>query len=330
LSKEGGRAKNAAVRGSSSACRRSLARWTLRWAATVPLLATLLTPRDGNAAPHVEAPATCGSSAEFERELALRLAPGVQAPPTQVRIEAIESGYRLRMRVAGEERELLDPSCRELFRAAVVIAVAQSTQRASNRAAPEKGERAPLDVDATGRASSGAAEEETSSPSRWHLRAAAGSGVSLGLTPRPVLGLDVEVNARTSRLGVAVVGRWLAESSERDRRARGVDVWGVGGELHGLYQPAPLLQARAGLAAYALRGTGVGSAADASGWAWAAGPAAGFLLTPPLPGQIWAGVGGTAQLNLIRATFEIDNYGEVYAVPRVTGALFLRLGWEFF
>ncbi|HEY8944982.1 MAG TPA: hypothetical protein VIM73_12005 [Polyangiaceae bacterium] len=320
------------MRGSSSACRKSLARWThrYRWAAAVLLLATLLTPRDGAAAPLVEAPATCGSSAEFEHELAVRLAPGVETPPTQVHIEAIESGYRLRMRVAGEERELVDPSCRELFRAAVVIAVAQSKQRASNRAAPGKGERAPLVVGATGQAPPGAADDETSSPSRWHLRAAAGSGVSLGLTPRPVLGLDVEANARTSGLGVAVVGRWLAESSERDRRDRGVDVWAVGGELLGLFQPVPLLQLRAGLAAYALRGNGVGSAADASGWAWAAGPAAGFLLTPALPGQIWAGVGGTAQLNVIRATFQIDNYGEVYAVPRVSGVLFLRLGWEFF
>jgi hypothetical protein len=106
----------------------------------------------------VEVPLGCGSEVEFSGEVRRRLGSDIQPLPTSLRIEPEAGGYVLRMQVGSEQRELRDPSCRELFRAAVVVAatIAMSEARRRNPAlggaaapAPEASPAAPSPAAAT-------------------------------------------------------------------------------------------------------------------------------------------------------------------------------------
>jgi hypothetical protein len=297
------------------------------WALAI-LLASALAAKTVRAETDVNVPEHCGSPAEFTREVTARLAAGVEIPATVVRIAPQSESYRLEMRVGEEQRELLDADCRELFRAAIVIVVARSANR-TGASAPRAEERAPGEPEAAPRTEA----SPSSHPSfarRWHARIGAGGGVSLGLLPKPVLMLDLEAQALGSELGVTATVRYLAEGETSDELDRGVSVTGFGGQLALSYQPVPMLQARAGVGGYRLTGVGLGSPSRVNDTAWSGGATAGLMLTPPLSELVWAGAGAEAQLNLVRARFEISNYGEVFRVPLFSACIFLRLGWQFF
>jgi hypothetical protein len=72
-----------------------------------------------------------------------RLGSDIEPLPTSLRIEPEAGGYLLRMQVGSEQRELRDPSCRELFRAAVVVAATIALSEARRRNPALGGEAAP-------------------------------------------------------------------------------------------------------------------------------------------------------------------------------------------
>lgn len=286
---------------------------------TLVLLA-VCAPRLGVASPHVEAPAGCGTSSEFAGELKKRLGRESAIPPTGLRIERVGDGYRLDMQLGGEKRELFDRSCRELFRAAVVIVVARASER-SERPAPKP---------ANSSESSHAANTGARSPTDWHLRLGLGGGVNLGLSPRPGVALELEAQALRQHLGIALAIRHLVKTGQQDEQDFGVSVRGLGGRLALAYLLGPTWQAQAGIGAYWLQGSGLGRIDRANGAAWAVGPTAGLAAVPLHGSGIWVSAGAETQLNLLRARYEILNYGEVFRVSLFSVSIFLRLGWEFF
>lgn len=254
------------------------------------------------------APPNCGSGAEFERELGERLGSEVEIPSTHVVIERAGSGYRLHMQIGAETRELYDPDCKELLRAAVVIAVAHSTKSVEPETAAQ-----PV-----------GAAQDASSP--WQVRAALGGGVNVGLTPELVLTMDLEAEASWSRAGIIGTFRYVTEGGSEDPAGVGVSITGLGAGLAFGYRLSPIWQARLGAAAYRLAGTGLGSTSTSGDTAWGGGPTFGVLATPLFRSRVWVGVGAEAQLNVIRARFEILNYEEVFRVPLFSGTIFFRVG----
>jgi hypothetical protein len=113
-----------------------------RWLGGVLAACSMLTPvRNAQAA--VEVPLGCGSELEFSGEVRRRLGSDIEPLPTSLRIEPEAGGYVLRMQVGSEQRELRDPSCRELFRAAVVVAATIALSEARRRNPALGGEAAP-------------------------------------------------------------------------------------------------------------------------------------------------------------------------------------------
>ena len=83
------------------------------------------------AAPSATLPPGCGTAEEFEREVRQRLGRETALPTTSLEIVPEGSAFRLRMSVGAEQRELEDTDCRQLFRAAVVVAVAVTLSRSA-------------------------------------------------------------------------------------------------------------------------------------------------------------------------------------------------------
>src|SRR6185369_685687 len=96
-----------------------------------------------------------------------------------------------------------------------------------------------------------------------------------------------------------------------------------------------LWQARLGLAAQRLSGSGMGSITQrGSDSAWAAGPTLGLTFVPFQSGPAWVGLGAEGQLNAVRGHFQILHYYrpvselayDAYQVPWLAGSAFVRLG----
>jgi hypothetical protein len=244
-----------------------------------------------------------------------------------VQIEPGLKSYRLSMQVGSESRELRDADCRELFRAAVVVAVAIVSSDARTR--PRGAEAAPKES-AIDRATSDSDDVEgrVSASPRTEFGMSLGSGLKLGLLPAPALALELEAKTGWGAVGIAAGARYLTPSSAEDGPRR-VTVSALGAHVVGLLRPSRSWEARAGVAAYRLSGSGTGTLESGSDSAWTLAPVAGILLIPFQSSGAWAGVAGEGQLNLLRSRFEILNHGEIFSVPLVSGAAFLRFGWQF-
>lgn len=144
--------------------RASSRRWLGGVLAACSMLASVVHARAA-----VEVPLGCGSEVEFSGEVRRRLGSDIEPLPTSLTIEPEAGGYVLRMQVGSEQRELRDPGCRELFRAAVVVAatIALSEARRKN---PALGGEAALAPEASPAAPSPAA---TTAPSAAAPSAAA-------------------------------------------------------------------------------------------------------------------------------------------------------------
>lgn len=288
------------------------------------LAALSLVPARARAESALDIPPECGSRAAFDSELRQRLGDGAPLGAVQVSITRVAAAYHLRVRVGGEVRELADPSCSELFRASVVVAVAMLMPN------PEPAE-APLET--------APPTQPHSSPSgrRPRFTLAAGAGASIGTLPPPVLALELESKVLWRHWGLGVGLRYLTPGEERDAQGRGVRLQALGGGLTGIFRPSPTWEARLGFAAQRLFGEGLGAGPafqSYGGSAWAAGPTIGLGFVPFESGPFWIGLGAEGQLNLLRGRFEILNYSEIidnsteiYAVPWLAGSAFVRLGW---
>ncbi|MEO6603325.1 MAG: hypothetical protein ABIQ16_25805 [Polyangiaceae bacterium] len=282
-------------------------------------LALCALPRLAPAAATAAIPTECGSRSAFEAELRDRLGPNVSLDTTRVMLTPDVSGYRLVVEVGTERRELYDPNCPELMRAAVVIALALLEPRATETEAPREA-KAMLSVPP---------RATQDGPRAMHFALAGGAGIHIGTVPIPTLLLDLDAQLKWTRWGVAVGFRYLLPSSERDRTDHGARVSGIGAYMAGTYEPWARVQARLGVIGYRLSGTGLGSVERSADTAFELGPTLGASFTPFQSAPFWTNVAAEGQLNLLRAHFDILNYGTVFSVPALSGSLFLRGGVVF-
>jgi hypothetical protein len=265
-------------------------------------------------------PAECGSRAAFDAELRARLGEDAPLADTSVIIAPRHEGFHLRVMVGDEQRELEDPSCTELFRAAIVIAVSMLLERK---------ESPPRATPAT------VAPPQPPPRSGPSASVALGAGLAAGTLPKPVLALELEGKALWRSIGVGAAVRYLLSAERRDDTQQGAELSALGAGVTGIFRPSQAWEARLGVAAQRLSGSGVGIDNEYSAAVWAAGPTLGLGWAPLRRGQLSMGLGAEGQLNLARGRFEIRNYtgeltGEshvVYRVPRLAASAFVRFGW---
>lgn len=266
-------------------------------------------------------PNACGTRATFDSELHKRLGPDAPASSVQVSITEAGQHFHLRVQIGDEVRELDDPSCTELFRASVVVAVAMLMHE------PEKTVTPPPTAPARPRPV----------PVREYprLSVGAGSGLAVGTLPKPVLALELEGKTLWQRFGVGVNLRYLPPALKIDPEDKHLTVRALAAGVSGIFQPSRLWEARWGFAAQRLTGAGgLGIAKPGTDSVWSAGPTLGLGFFPVQTRPFWAGLGAEGQWNALRGRFQILHYsrditvpaGEIYRVPLFAGSAFVRLG----
>jgi hypothetical protein len=267
-------------------------------------------------------PPECGSRAVFDREVMARLGTS-PTTPVSVDITRVTSGYRLRVQVDDDIRELDDPSCAALFRAAVVVAVAMLMH---DRSAPTSPVPSPP----------AAPPVPSPKPSVFpRFTLGAGVGVALRTLPHPVLALELETKLQWRLLGVSANVRYLAPTEKVDAQDKRVSLEAFGAGVTGFFRPSRSWEARLGFAAQRLSGKGAGSITQShADTVWVAGPTLGLGFIPFQSPRAWAGLGAEAQLNAVRGSFQILHYSqdvtrpphEIYPVPWLAASTFVRLG----
>lgn len=294
------------LRGRSRAVTSALA---LSW------LSLLATPARAG---HGDIPAECGSRESFDDELRKRLGDDAPVESVHVSISRSPSRFHLRVAIGAELRELDDESCSELFRAAIVVAVAMLLHdRTSPEAAPAP---APTESPPPARPST-----------RPRLSLSAGGGVNVGTLPHPTPTFELESQALWRSWGAALGVRYLMPSEKLDAERRGATLQAFGAHVAGIFRPSPAWQARLGFAVQRVTGDGKGSLKTQTATIWTAGPTLGLGFVPYEQGALWLGLGAEGQLNALRGDFQILNYNQlddrvVHEVPWLSGSAFVRLG----
>jgi len=262
---------------------------------------------------------------DFEQELEQRLGSVSTPESTRVTLTPEIDGYHLVVEAGEQRRELHDRSCQELLRAAVVITLALLEPKREPVTPPPPEPVSPRLPPAPIPA------EPQASGSRSHPKFAlgAGGGIQVGTLPKPTLLLELDAQLKWTRFGVAAGFRYLLPNETVDENGRGVRVGAVGASLAGLFEPWRRLQFRLGVASYRLSGSGIGGFAPRDGSAWEVSPTLGASFIPFRRPPFWTSVGLEGQLNLLRPSFEILHYYEVFQVSRVSGSAFARAGVDF-
>jgi len=273
------------------------------------------------AQPKATLPPDCGTAEEFEGEVRRRLSKGISLPDTSLEIVPEGGLYRLRMSVGSEQRELEDADCRQLFRAAVVVAVAVTLSQSERP--PSETRRAPAP-------SASAPKAEERRASNLEVALALGGAMNLGLLPEMALALDLQgKSVFYDRFGVALSARYLfPRSAEKDAQGRGLTASAAGAQLLAVYRPLAYMEAGLGGSVYRLSGEGEG-VGQRSDTAWGGGPNAALSFLPLPSGPLWLGLGTELQWNVIRPTFEFASHGPIFTSSRFDFSVFLRLGPRF-
>jgi len=277
-----------------------------------------------SAAISAQIPPECGSLSDFEAELEQRLVNVSAAETTRVTLTPEDAGYQLVVEAGNQRRELHDASCQELLHAAVVIALALLEPKREETAppAPEPAQPAPA-------ASLPPPVTKAPTHSRPKVALGAGGGVHWGTLPKATLMLDAEAQLKWTRFGVAAGFRYLLPAETRDENGKGARIGALGASVAGLYEPWTRLQMRLGVATYRLSGSGLGSTQTDDGVAWEVSPTLGAAFVPFQRAPFWTCVALEGQLNLIRPTFEIRSYNEVFQVPLLSGSALVHGGVVF-
>lgn len=269
-------------------------------------------------------PLACGTRADFERELRLRL--GEDAPVSAARftITPVQSGYHLRVQVGSELRELDDPSCAELFRASIVISVAMLMH--GRELAPNAPAQPPP------------VAPPPPSPARSEyprFTLLGGVGVNVGTLPQPALAFELEAQSLWERWGVAIDARYLPTNSMTPvPEGAYIEASALGAGSAAIFRPARRWQTRLGFAVQRLSGSGRGTAHNRDDHVWAAGPTLGLGWLPLESGRWCAAVGAEGQVNAVHGRFQVLNYSgkladshDIYPVPWLAFSAFVRLGF---
>ena len=298
------------------------------WVAVALGAACCLGVLPASAAISARIPEECGAQSEFEFELEQRLANLSAAETTRVTLTPEPSGYLLVVEAANQRRELHDSNCRELLRAAIVIAIAlldPTSKEAAPEPEPEPEPERPVPLVPPPPASN--------APNRPHSRpkiaVAAGGGVHVGTLPRATPMLELDSQLKWKRFGIAAGLRYLLPQSTVDESEPGARISAVGAYLAGLFEPWRRIQVRVGIASYRLSAQALRSTEIGDGSAWELGLAAGTTFTPFERPPFFTLLGLEGQLNLIQPTFKILPDYEVFQVPLVSGSGFARAGVVF-
>lgn len=275
---------------------------------------------EGNAG--LEVPAGCGSDVEFARELQRLLgAQAADARPKSVRIEAsVDTGYRLRLALADEVRELQHPDCRTLFRTAVVITAAAYERQHPRR--PRSTPRSARAQPAGSAPTEGAPANEPFVP-----RLAAGIGATAGITPGVAPLLELSAGVAQRRWSVSVAGRYLTGTETRRSGGQGVYVRAVGARAAVAYEPWRPVRAAAAVSAYRLSGQGRGTAESLEDVAYTVGPGAELAILPIRTRSLELELALGAHAAALRPRFLIGGFGEVYRVAPLGGEALFRVVW---
>jgi hypothetical protein len=297
-----------------------------------------------------EVPQGCGDRAQFEARVRERMGSDAKAllDTLDLSIERHRETYALFMRVGAESRQLEDGNCEDLFRAAVVVAVALWVAPIPAQHPPEVQSRAPRSTpNANPEVNAGARHvrqsESTVSPPRGRfqvlplrprrplppLRLSGELGFSRGLQPRlsPVFGLRGALEFES--FGIASTLRFLPPNRGQDGNGRGVSVIAIGGHLAGYFKPASRLGLQAGVSTYYLQGTGIGSDGTSTASVMSFGPLLGLWAILWQSHAFSLSLGLEGQWELLRPRFEILDYGEVFRVSPLVWASNLAAGYSF-
>lgn len=275
-------------------------------------------------------PAECGSETELRTGLSGLLgAEAGRAWPSALIIARDDVGYRLRIEVAGETRELTHADCRVLFRSAVVIAAA-AVDPTLRTGAPTPAGSAPASqppapaTKAENERKPGAPRPSHDEPKvEGHL--GAGAGLALGVLPGATAALEIRGGAALGRFGLSLSGDfYLPKSVESEGRS--AKILGAGGRFAASYAVVPAFGVALGLEADWLVGNGrAGIAVPDEDSAWALAPTLELTLIPLRTKKMSLELGAVGRVNATRPVFEVTGFGEIYQVPRF-GLLFLARG----
>jgi hypothetical protein len=315
---------------------------TSRFAAAVGVALALATwARVGGAEPpSFEVPSECGSELEFRAELGeLVGADAPRAMPAFVRIvrEASSGDYRLTLEVGGRARELTHADCRVLFRSAAVIAAAsvRADSAAGASAVPAASVPPPL-VSPPRPISPSPVASPPSRPPPHERRPSAlrpelglGVGAAAGVVPGVAGTFEIRGGVATDKLGLTLGVRYFPARSV-DVQGRGAEIQGFGLRLAGVVKPLPALAASLGLDADWLFGRGdAGIAVPGADSAWTLAPSAELAVIPLRTERLALELAAEGRLALIRPTFEVTGFRDLYQVPPWGGALLVRGAWRF-
>jgi hypothetical protein len=308
------------------------------------LIASASVPSHASGAERVfDIPAACGSEAVFQSELArLGGADAERAEPTLLRIarDTATDDYHLTLEVGGRRRELTHTDCSVLFRSAIVIAVA------SVRAEEQSGPTPPLPPPSPGPAvTSTAPPPPLEAPERDETRerartsasrplalrgsAAVGVGVAVGVVP----GTDVTVELRgqvwRGMWGLGLAARYFPPRFV-STEGRGADIQGFGLRPAAAASPARWLALSAGVDLDRLSGSGAPDLeSPVSGSAWSVAPSLELSLIPFQTKHLALELSAEGRVAVMRATFEVRGFGNIYRVPPFGFVSLARGVWRF-
>jgi hypothetical protein len=292
--------------------------------------AVLLASAFAHAQTGIEVPSGCGSEGELRAGLA-RLLGGeraADAAPERLQIVKTDAGdYSLVLELGGESRELRDPDCRALFDAAVIVVAVTIDPSAQITGPAPTVEPTPAARPTPATQPTPAAEPRESPPVRGEITI--GGGAVIALLPALAPSLELSGVLGYGDVGLALAARYVAPAEEGSGGTHAVEVQGLGARLSAFYDPARFVRLSAGVAADRLDGQGLGSAVRGSS---EAGVAVAVLIeaaaTPVRVDPFFISVAISGHYALLRPSFEIAGYGEVFRVPPFGGGGVMRLGWE--
>jgi hypothetical protein len=268
------------------------------------------------------------------------LGDAAEPPPVRVEIGAADEdgSFTLQLTLRDETRTLRDPSCRTLFRSAIVVVAAAlrgvdpTPAATAERADPTPAataERA-YRIEPTASPAPSAAAARADQKARWLVGTAVGGGGTLGLLPALAPRVELSGSLEREPMGALIALHYLSRVDEQAASGRGVGVTAVGGRLAMLVIPVRFIRFAAGAELDWLHGAGVGSAQRLSDTAWAVAALAEVAGVPLRLGHARIELALSGQWNFVRPRFEIVGYGEVYRVPNLGGSALIRLAWSFY
>lgn len=302
-----------------------------------------------------EVPEGCGSRAEFLEGVAELGGEGaLELPISAVVITEVEVGYRLRLELGDEVREVSDPDCRTLLRTAVVIAAATREEPVAPaaeappkplgasplpraRAAPPSARKSAEPESPTISAPAGASALPTAADERTAsdvplsgFALGFGIGASAGTLPGTSAALELRAGMDPGRwLGWAVSARYWP-GGDAERLGRVVHVTALGGRGVGLVRFGTALQAGLGVEVDRVAGSGrEGVSGGSSDAAWRIAPTLELNLIPWRVDNLRLEFGLDTALALVRPRFVVTGCCDVYRAPRFGGAATIRALWLF-